>query len=70
MPRRVTVVRCPRCGSTSAGEVGGAYEFTEMRCAACGHSELCDEYQLGDGWNATIEIADGATALPDKVPVD
>lgn len=70
MPRRVTVVRCPRCGSTSAGEVGGAYEFTEMRCAACGHRELCDEHQLRDGWNVTLELPDGATALPDKVPVD
>jgi DNA-directed RNA polymerase subunit RPC12/RpoP len=70
MPRRVTVVRCPRCGSTQAGEAGGTYEFTEMRCAACGHSALCDEYQIRDDWNVTIELADGTTALPEKVPVD
>lgn len=39
---------CPECGSPNIAEVGGAYEFTEMKCFACGNTELCDPYQVGD----------------------
>ncbi len=39
---------CPKCDSAEITEVGEAFEFTEMRCLACGHTELCDIYQVGD----------------------
>lgn len=40
--------RCPKCGSDriSAGAVH--IEFTELTCLACGHSEICDVWQLDD----------------------
>jgi hypothetical protein len=68
MSHKVTVVRCPSCGSTDAGEVDGSYEFSQMRCAACGHTELCDEYQIKDVWNLTIELPDDAVAPPAMLP--
>lgn len=70
MSRIVTVVRCPRCGSTNAAENGGSYEFTEMRCASCSHRALCDDEQIKDNWNVTIELPDDATALPAVIPID
>ncbi len=39
---------CPKCDSAEITEAGGAFDFTEMRCLACGHTELCDMYQVGD----------------------
>ena len=72
MPRKVTVVRCPRCGSTNAGEdpLRGMYEFTMMVCSSCGREAFADDYQLRFAWNVDIELADDATELPEKVPVD
>jgi endogenous inhibitor of DNA gyrase (YacG/DUF329 family) len=68
MPRELVVVRCPICGSTRAGEVGGAYEFARMRCEDCGFEEWCDHYQIKFDWNETIWLADDATELPAFVP--
>jgi len=71
MPRRVTVVRCPKCGSTDAGEdpLRGAYEFAMMVCSSCGWEELADHYMIKDDWNVEIELADDATELPKKIPI-
>lgn len=68
MPKDVSAVRCPKCGATDAGEAGGVYEFTEMRCAVCGYSELCDHYQIKDNWNVSITLPDDATPLPAFLP--
>lgn len=40
--------RCPQCGShqIASGIVG--IEFTEMTCLNCGHSEICDVWQLAE----------------------
>jgi hypothetical protein len=57
---RQTVVRCPQCGSTDAGEIDGMLEFTRMRCNSCGHEDLCDDYQIKDDWNVTIDLEPGA----------
>jgi hypothetical protein len=62
-----TIVRCPKCGSTDAGEDGGAYEFTHMRCGACGFNEYCDHYQIKDDWNVEIDLAPGTMRLPKQV---
>lgn len=64
---RVTVVRCPLCGSTDAGEDGAVYEFTLMRCASCGHSAHCDHYAIKDDWNVEIDVEEG-TGIPPRVP--
>lgn len=39
---------CPKCKSDKIGEAGGIYEFTLMKCRACGYETYCDEYQIGD----------------------
>ena len=69
MPK-VTVVRCPRCGSTDAAsdEARSAYDFTHMQCHGCGYGALVDEWQLKDEWNVTLELAEGAP-LPPRVVV-
>jgi hypothetical protein len=70
MPRKVTVVRCPVCGSTDAGEdrERGAYDLTMMVCASCGHEQYQDHWDIKFNWNVDIELADDATELPKKVP--
>ena len=42
--------RCPDCGSRDVAAAAVGIEFTEMTCVACGHSEICDVWQLDD-WN-------------------
>jgi hypothetical protein len=64
----VTLVRCPQCGSTNAGEDGGLYEFAHMRCGSCGHAAYCDEYQIKDGWNVEFELAPDAREIPERLP--
>jgi hypothetical protein len=69
--KSVTVVRCPACGSTSAGEAGGAYDLTLMLCRDCGHSEYADHWQIKFDWNVDILMPDDATELPRFVaPLD
>jgi hypothetical protein len=72
MPREVTVVRCPKCGSTDAGEdpLRGAFEFGMMVCHSCGHEDYQDDYQIRANWNVDIVLPDDATALPKKLPID
>lgn len=60
----VTIVRCPKCGSTDAGATEHFYEITEMTCASCGHRDLVDRYELGEEWNVNIVLPPGATELP------
>jgi hypothetical protein len=69
--KTTTVVRCPACGSTHAGEVGGAYDLTHMACSDCGHSEYADHWQIKFDWNVEISLPDDATELPRFVaPLD
>lgn len=71
MAKKVTVVRCPECGSTNAGEAGGAYDITEMLCGDCGHHEYADTWQIKFDWNVDIMMPDEETALPRFVaPLD
>jgi hypothetical protein len=42
---------CPQCGSSDVSEEPLGYEFTRMRCAACGNDDTCDVWQL-DEWYA------------------
>jgi hypothetical protein len=65
---RVTLVRCPECGSTNAGEDGGAYEFAFMRCGSCGYSTYCDHYQVIESWNVDVDLPPDATAIPERLP--
>ncbi|MBA2663559.1 MAG: hypothetical protein H0U74_14820 [Bradymonadaceae bacterium] len=67
--KRVTVVRCPKCGSTNSGEdeARSLCDMAYMQCDACGHGELVDHYTIGFDWNLEIEVADDATAIPDFV---
>lgn len=37
---------CPECGSHDVSAAPIGIEFTEMTCLACGHSEICDNWQL------------------------
>jgi DNA-directed RNA polymerase subunit RPC12/RpoP len=57
-PRRVTLVRCPECGSTDAGadESQSAYDFTYMRCNECGHGGFADHWQIRFDWNVEGEL--------------
>lgn len=64
MAKQVTVVRCPMCGSTNAGEAGGAYDLTQMQCSDCGHGEFADHWQIKFDWNVEINLPDEATELP------
>lgn len=68
MTKSVTVVRCPACGSTHAGEDGGIVDLTLMRCEDCGHHEHCDHWQLKFDWNLTIALPDDAQELPRFAP--
>ena len=61
MVSEVVVVRCPRCGSMDAESVEPiGIEFDRMKCAACGHDQICDDYQIKDEWNERVP----AEALP------
>jgi predicted metal-dependent HD superfamily phosphohydrolase len=31
-------------------------EFERMKCAACGHEQICDQYQLKDTWNESVDV--------------
>lgn len=51
----VRVVRCPRCGSMDAESVEPIHvEFDRMKCNACGHQQICDEYSIRFTWNADV----------------
>lgn len=67
MSRNLDVVRCPWCGSTVAEAIDGAHELTAMRCAACGHEDLCDEHQVRDVWSVRVELPDGEV-MPTELP--
>ncbi|MFO0596854.1 MAG: hypothetical protein U0228_16185 [Myxococcaceae bacterium] len=51
LARQEIFVRCPICKSLNVREVGGAYEFANMRCGDCRHEEYADHYDLKDRWN-------------------
>jgi predicted metal-dependent HD superfamily phosphohydrolase len=58
-PEWMTVVRCPVCGSTRAGEDEGTSAgypagTYAMECASCGHTAVCDEYDIKFDWNAYV----------------
>lgn len=39
---------CPQCGSGQVAAGVVHIEFTEMTCLSCGHSEICDVWQIAD----------------------
>ncbi len=57
-PKPITLVRCPECGSTNAGELESqsAYDFTYMLCSECGHGGLVDHWQIKFDWNVEEEL--------------
>ncbi len=70
MSDTVVVVRCPRCGSTDAESVEAIMvELDRMRCAECGHEEVCDEHEIKLRWNERVSrgsVEPGVThVLPD-----
>jgi hypothetical protein len=68
-PRRVVVCRCPKCGSTNAepDESRSAYEFTYMKCHACGHGGLVDSWERDFDWFLQIELPAGTKEVPSHV---
>lgn len=60
--QRVSVCRCPTCGSTNAGpdESRSAYDFTFMQCGACGEGGLVDSWQRDFDWYTDVTLPDGA----------
>jgi predicted metal-dependent HD superfamily phosphohydrolase len=55
MDKTVVIVRCPRCGSMDAESVEAIHiEFDRMKCAACGHEQVCDYNQIKDEWNESV----------------
>ena len=67
-PRKVSVCRCPTCGSTSAGadESRSRLEFTHMQCDGCGHGGLVDSWERDFDWFVQIELPEGA-AVPARL---
>jgi hypothetical protein len=63
-----TIVRCPMCGSTNAGEDGGLYEFAFMRCGSCGYNTYADHYQVIESWNVDVDFPPDATEIPERLP--
>lgn len=66
-----TVVHCPRCGSTDAGE--GASDhlppgYWQMVCGRCGHSAMCDDWEIKFDWNSDVDTTAGLPSF--VVPVD
>jgi predicted nucleic-acid-binding Zn-ribbon protein len=61
----MTIVRCPKCGSTDAAsdEARSRVELTYMHCNGCGYGELVDSEQIKSEWNASIPEG----ALPSHV---
>ncbi len=53
----MTVVCCPRCGSTDAGEGDSSLAppgDTQMVCSSCGHCAVVDHWELKFEWNCTV----------------
>jgi hypothetical protein len=46
--RDQTKAACPKCRSNDVRAIDTYLEFTKMRCDACGHEDVADEYQLMD----------------------
>jgi predicted metal-dependent HD superfamily phosphohydrolase len=64
---KISLVRCPRCGSTKAGSVGEVgIELDVMACRACSFREICDSYEIKFDWNESVEVADAQA--PHVVP--
>lgn len=63
------LVHCPRCGSIDAESVEPVgIEFDRMRCQTCGHSEICDEEQIKDRWNESVDDAVVRPGLTHRLP--
>jgi hypothetical protein len=68
--KRVFVIRCPQCGSTSAGadESKSAYDFTYMQCQSCDHGGLVDSWERDFDWKVEIEVPADAPYVPSRLP--
>lgn len=67
-PRTERVIRCPECGSTDAGEVGGVADLAKMKCQSCGHWRMQDNYEIYDDWEVPCELADAFADPPPFLP--
>lgn len=68
--KRVSVWRCPKCGSTRAGpdESQSAYELTYMACLSCGHAGLFDSWERNADWLTKIDLDADTDVIPDVLP--
>ena len=66
----VSVIRCPKCGSTYAGadESKSAYEFTYMQCLSCHYGALVDSWERDFDWTVEIEVPADAKGPPTRLP--
>lgn len=44
-------MRCPQCGGERVDCVSAMFEFSELVCRRCEHTELVDDWQIA-GWCA------------------
>jgi predicted RNA-binding Zn-ribbon protein involved in translation (DUF1610 family) len=68
--RRISVWRCPECGSTKAGpdESRSRYELTFMTCPSCRNEGLVDSYERDADWCVDLDLDLDANADADSVP--
>ncbi len=71
MTREITIVFCPRCGSTDAGEGDSSNvppTLFLMGCGHCGHSAICDDWEIKLEWNMKVDVS--AARPPFVAPLD
>lgn len=65
----MTVVRCPRCGSTDAGATDYLFEITRMTCRACGHETMSNDEEIDRDWIAPVDAVDAGGTQPTATPL-
>lgn len=71
MISEATIVFCPRCGSTDAGEGDSSHvppTLFLMGCGHCGHSAICDDWEIKLEWNMKVDVSAGRP--PFVAPID
>ncbi|MDP1915893.1 MAG: hypothetical protein Q8L14_06595 [Myxococcales bacterium] len=71
MTPETTIVFCPRCGSTDAGEGDSSNvppTLFLMGCGHCGHSAICDDWEIKLEWNMKVDVSAGRP--PFVAPLD
>jgi predicted RNA-binding Zn-ribbon protein involved in translation (DUF1610 family) len=64
--RNVSVLRCPRCGSTSAhcDESRSRVDLSYLECRACGEGGLTDSWERDEDWLVDLVLGEG-DAVPE-----